>query len=364
MDRFPKVAIIYLSFQSQPFIGRALDAIAKLTYPRERLGLFIVDNPHPVGGSGIACIQAELARRSDLPAVTVLPQPQNRGFSGGNNVGIKAALAAGFDYIYLHNQDGFMAPGCLEPIVSTLDNDPAIGAAQSLIMLYPETDRINSAGNCLHFLGFGYCGHFRALRPPRDLGHTSFPEQIGYASGAGLLLSAHVLNKHGLLDEDLFAYHEDLEYSLRLKSRGLRVALTPASVFYHEYAFARNAEKFYLMERNRQAVILMYYRSGTIALLLPALLAVEAGMLLIAWRGGWLKQKLRVYWYWLKIGHWSVWLKKRRAVQAARTVSDRVLLHDATAVIKFENILTQQVLVTKIANPLLAIYWKLVRKIL
>ncbi len=391
MDHLPKIAIIYLSFHSEPFIERAMDAISKLNYPRDRLGLFIVDNPHPEAGPAQQHIEKMVLPRSekDLPLLHLFPQTMNKGFAGGNNVGIRAALAAGFEYVYLHNQDGFMAPDCLAPLVGVLERDQRVGVLQSLILLYPETKRINSAGNCWHYLGFGYCGEFRkkvsdhslttsserrgetdALVVSVDLpllteeGTKGWFHPIGYASGAGLMLRASLLTEHGLLDEDLFAYHEDLEYSLRLQSRGFQIALCPESVFYHEYSFGRNSRKFYLMERNRFAVILMYYRWRTILLLLPMAIVLEVGMLWFALSSGWLKQKLWVYWYWLWPGHWSLWLRKRRDIQARRTVSDADLFGSAVATIEFDDQLTQGWALKRVGNPMLAAYWKIVRRLL
>ncbi len=324
-----------------------------------QLGVFIVDNPHPTHGSSTSFITEKIIPRSGtvLPALTLLPQTHNKGFAGGNNVGIRAAIEAGFDYVYLHNQDGFMAPDCLSPLVTELEGNSTAGVAQSLIMLCPETNLINSAGNCWHYLGFGYSGKFRQPR-------TNAPHEnslIGYASGAGLLLRVSVLLEHGLLDEDLFAYHEDLEYSLRLKSRGLASMICPKSIFYHEYSFSRNAEKFYLMERNRYALILVYYSWPMIVLLLPVALAVEIGMLGFALRGGWLKQKMRVYWYWLRFSHWKIWLKKRHENQEKRRVSDREIFDMAVSTIEFDNELTNGWLLTSFANPVLRVYWWLIR---
>ncbi len=292
MATTPRIAIIYLSFHAEPYMERAVEAWSALNYPRESLAVVIVDNTHPTFGSSVSSWEAVLAKYGTrLPNTVVLPQTENAGFTRGTNVGIVWALAQEFDYIYLHNQDGFMAPNALQPLVAAFVQDPTVGVAQSLILLAYAPTLINSAGNALHFLGFGYCAKLR--RPIDEAGKNPF--EIDYASGAGMLLSAEVVKKYGALDDDFFLYHEDLEYSLRVRSVGKRIVCVPGSVFFHDYAFSRNLQKWYYMERNRWAVLLMYFRWRTLLLLVPALLVAEIGILLTAAIFGWLPHKLHAY---------------------------------------------------------------------
>ena len=53
---YPKIAIIYLSFHSEPYMDDVVSALKKITYPKDRLELVIVDNPHPEYGSSFRYI--------------------------------------------------------------------------------------------------------------------------------------------------------------------------------------------------------------------------------------------------------------------------------------------------------------------
>lgn len=363
MAPVPKVAIVYLSFYSEPYLDDVASALAKITYPKDRVELVIVDNPHPAHGSSVRFIEETILPLSgrELPHVTVLPQEKNLGFSGGNNVGISWALRNGFDYIYLHNNDGFAAATFLEPLVAAMENDPSIGAAQSLIMLYPDTDLINTSGNSFHYLGIGYCNNFRARHKAVALAPIA---NTSYASGAAVLLRAGFLREYGLWDEDFFLYHEDIEYSLRLKSAGKRIVTVAASVFYHKYTFGRNAEKFYYIERNRFGVLLMFYKWPTLILLLPIGLLWEGGLLLFALKSGWLLAKLRAYGYWFSFRHWRRWLRKRAQIQKRRSVSDRQLLRDAVSRVTFNEASIDNPLLRYVGNPLLAAYWAIAKRLI
>lgn len=359
----PKVAIVYLSFHCEPYLDDAVSALKKITYPKDRLEFIIVDNPHPIHGSSVRFIEDAVMALSgkEIPHVTILAQEKNTGFAGGNNAGIKWALDNDFQYVYFHNIDGFVAANFLEPLISAMQTDERVGAIQSLLMLYPETDLINSSGNSLNYLGVGYCNNFRV--PKISLSLPALQE-TNYASGAAVLMRADLLKKFGLWDEDFFMYHEDVEYSLRLKIAGYKIVVSSESLFYHKYNFGRNSVKFYGIERNRLGVMLMFYKFPTLLLLLPIGIIFELGIVLFALQGGWLMTKLQTYGYWLQPASWRLWLKKRYRVQRLRAISDRQLLKNCVSRIIFNESTVQNPLLTYIGNPLMAVYWAVVKQII
>ncbi len=359
----PRVAIIYLSYHPEPYIEKVTAALGKMTYPKDNVELVLVDNPHPEFGSAREFLEEKVMPLAGncLPHTTLIVNEKNLGFAGGNNVGIKWAIENGFDYIFLLNNDAYPAPGFLEPLVGAMEADKKIGAAQSLLMLASDPTLINSAGNVMHYLGFGYCWGYR-----KTLAELNLPpvKEIGYASGACLLMRADLLKQYGGLDEDFFLYHEDLEYSYRLKSLGYKIVLARDSVVYHQYEFSRSVSKYFWMERNRYAVILMFYKWRTLFLLWPTKLVIEIGLILASIKGGWLAERLAVYRYWANLANWSVWLKKRRLIQSRRTVSDRVLLKDVVSEILFQDDSVKSPLLVYIGNPLMKLYWTIVKKLI
>lgn len=363
LKKFPKLAIIYLSFHSESYWDDVVSAFKKITYPKEQLELVIVDNPHKEFGSSVRYIEENILPLSgkELPHITLLPQNKNLGFAGGNNVGITWALEHNFEYIFLHNNDGFVSANCFEPLVGALEQDKTIGAAQSLIMLYPETDLINTAGNSYQFLGVGYCGNFRQNLTSLKQASIS---NTGYVSGAAVMLRGDLLKQFGLWDEDFWLYHEDIEYSLRLKAAGFKTVVVRDSVFYHKYNFSRNKEKFYFIERNRLGTLLIFYKLPTLILLLPVGIFWELGMIWFALRSGWLGAKLKSYLYWLWPPHLKLWLGKRRRLQRLRTISDRKLLVSAVGQVKYDDNSVNSPLLKYFANPILATYWWLIRNII
>lgn len=358
----PKIGIVYLAYyHNESHIDDMVSALKKVTYPKDRLELIIVTNPHDEKGLFARYIEETVVSLSEqeLPRVTHLPQKTNLGFAGGNNKGVEQAKVYNCDYVFFHNNDGFVALNAFEPLVSAMEHDQKIGAAQSLMLLHPETDYVNSTGNSFHYLGFGFCNNYRAKH--KDI---SFPpvSDISYASGAALLVRMNLIEEFGAWDHDFFLYHEDLEWAFRLRAAGYRIVLVKDSIFYHKYQFSRSIEKFYWMERNRFGVLLMFFKWKTLFALLPMLLVLEVGLWIFAYKGGWLDRHKDVYRYWIKKEHRALWLKKRKRIQALRTISDREMLRYSVPSIRFQEKEMANPLLTYIGNPLMsAYYWVVVK---
>ncbi|MFH1286289.1 MAG: glycosyltransferase family 2 protein [Candidatus Magasanikbacteria bacterium] len=362
-EQKPKIAIVYLSFHCEPYIDDVVSALKKLTYPKDRIEFIIVDNPHPKHGSSVRFIQDNVMRLSgkEIPHVTLIPQSENTGFAGGNNAGVRWALEHDFDYVYFHNNDGFMAANSLEPIVEAMEDDLSVGAAQSLLLLHPETELINCTGNSFQYLGFGFCDEYRTKIDEIELPQL---KEIAYASGAAFLIRTDSIRKYGSWDEDFFLYHEDLEWAFRLRSVGKKIVLVRDSIFYHKYQFSRSIEKFYWMERNRYGVMFMFFRWPTLLLLLPMAILLEFGLWFFSIINGYFDKRVELYKYWLKPKHWKFWYGKRKRIQKIRKVTDGYLLKYSVPGIYFQDKSVDNPLVRYVANPVLTVYYWVVVKVL
>lgn len=357
----PTVVIMYLLWDQEPmlYLPDAIAGVTAQSFPKEQTEFLIVYNSHkPENDSAFPYIESEIAKHRDsLPHTTLINNAENLGFSGGNNFGMQWAIDHGYDYVFLHNGDGYLGADCLSALVQTMEQDETVGAAQSLVLLHPDTDLINTSGNALHYLGFGYCDDYR--RHKDVFAGKRDPLEVGYISGAAIMMRTDLLKAHGLWDQDYFMYHEDTDYTLRLRMLGYRSVMVPDSEFFHKYQFSKSIQKYYWMERNRIVILLLFYRWPTLLLLLPMELVLEVGLFLFAIKNGWWKERFRVYVYWLQPQHWVQWLKKRRPIQASRTISDRQLMQQMTGVIKYQEI--DNPVLTYIGNPILKSYFWLLK---
>ncbi len=334
--------------------------LERVQYPKELLELVIVDNPHPVHGPSVPYLQREVLPKSGvtIPHTTILGQSTNTGFAGGNNVGVQWAIDHGFDYVFFLNNDAYTTERTFDELVSVFASDPKIGIAQSLVLLEPDRHLINSSGNMIHFCGFGFCRDYREAIADKRYAPI---EDIAYASGSAFMVPVALCKELGGWDGDFFLYHEDTEWSLRLRTRGYRVVLASQSIVHHAYEFSRSISKFYWMERNRYVILLMFLKWPTLVLIAPALCVFELGTWIAAFKGGWAGEKLKVYLYWLTPSTWSLWLKKRSATQAARIIDDKALTATFASEILYQEPSMQNPLLTQVVNPVMHWYWSVVR---
>lgn len=355
----PKIAVIYLAYGVRPFLDEVLACWEKIDYPREDWEIIIIDNP--AGDNSADLIREKVLPKAgfSLPKVTLVANDTNIGFAAGNNLGIKLALERGADYIYLENNDAKLSPAALRAAAALAESDDKIGSVQSLMLLWQKPEVINSTGGAVQFLGFGF-----VRDNGRDLNRLSRQdgEEIAYASGAAVLYRASALKKVGLLDHFLFLYHEDLELGWRLRLAGYKNVLSTKSLVYHNYEFKRSIVKFFWMERNRILVLFSHLRQRTLFLFLPFLLGAEVALLAFAVKGGWLKDKLKVYHALLSPKAWRYVAGKRQASRALRVVSDKEIVRLWTA--KIEHQETANFIVEKIGNPILSVVWSILKKII
>lgn len=119
--------------------------------------------------------------------------------------------------------------------------------------------------------------------------------------------------------EQFFLYHEDVDFSLRLRSAGGEIGFEPRAEVDHDYEFDRGDAKWHWLERNRWATIIRNYPAALLALLAPALTAAEIAIGLIALRDGWFREKARA---WRDLARWLPRLgAERSSIQARRSIT-------------------------------------------
>lgn len=341
-----KIAIAIVTYNSAEKLPDCLVSLAKQNYPAELIDLIIVDNDSSDNSREIIKQSAVSAR--------LIENSTNTGFARANNQAYELAKELNDDYLVLLNDDTIVDENWLINLIGLAESDNKIAAVQAKLLMWPEKNLINSYGNALTFLGFGYCNYY--LRPDK----TGEPFEVAYPSGAAVAIKISVLKEIGLFDDKLFMYHEDVDLGWRLRLLGYKVMLEPKAIVYHKYSFAKAPYKYYYMERNRFYVVRKNFKLATLALFFPACLAMELGLLYYAAKNGWLKEKLKGYaWFFKNLNYV---LQERRKIQKLRVASDREILRLFAGSIKFQDI--DNPLLTKLVNPVMEAYFNLVKKLI
>jgi N-acetylglucosaminyl-diphospho-decaprenol L-rhamnosyltransferase len=303
MSSAARVAVVVVCHDSAAEVVPTLQALREQLSPGDEV--VIVDNASTDGTPD--------AVRAAAPEATVIESGDNLGFAGGCHAGVRASTAP---LILLLNPDAVPAPGCVDALRACASDRPHWGAWQALVTM-PDEQVVNTAGNVVHYLGFGWagdCGRPVARIDPR-------PHEVGFASGAALVVRREAWDAVGGFDERYFMYGEDLDLSLRLRLAGWGVGIAPAARVAHDYEFVKGGYKWFHLERNRWWTLLGVYPARLLALLAPALVVFELVLLFAAWRGGWLRAKLRAQV--AVLGSIPAMLQRRRTVQATRQTAPR-----------------------------------------
>ncbi|MCR4278700.1 MAG: glycosyltransferase family 2 protein [bacterium] len=340
----PFIDVVVVLWKSAPYMEALFEGLETVRYPHESLRVHFVNND-PEEGS-MDAVRAEMRTRvGQLPPIQIHEPGKNTGFSGGNNLVMRIAIEAGHPYVYLLNHDASFEPFALLEAVEVAEARPNAGSVQSLLVLQQDPEILNSWGNEIHLFGFGYCGGWKE---PRSSAPTEV-KHIAYATGAGVLYQVEALKKVGLLDEDLFLYHEDLDLGWRLLLAGYDNLLAPKSVVQHRYEFSRSITKMYWMERNRLLVMFKNYHVGTLILLAPFLFVLELGLLILSIRGKWWREKIRSYNDVLSRSSFSYIRHGRKEIKKIRSRRDQDIIPRFTTRISYQDV--PESLMNRIAHP-------------
>ncbi|MDA8169534.1 MAG: glycosyltransferase family 2 protein [Nitrospiraceae bacterium] len=157
----------------------------------------------------------------------------NLGYAGGNNVGIRYALKkSGFDYIWILNNDTEIKKDTLPEMIACAESDEKTGMVGSKLLYHHNPAFIQMAGG-------GrinpYAGNVAIIAGnARDDGKWDHPFELDYACGASLLVRKKAIESVGLMDEKYFLYWEDVDWGVRARRKGFKLAYCPKSVLLHK----------------------------------------------------------------------------------------------------------------------------------
>lgn len=222
--------------------------------------VMVVDN---ASGDGSAKVIADwIADRGVEDRVTLIRSVRNTGFSGGHNQGIKAADGA---FYLVLNSDAMLRPGFCDAILAAARAQPEAGLFAPRIehedgVQQTSCFRVHSpASELIRAAGTGLVRRLFARRDvPLDM--PPAPEQIGWASFAGILLRRTMIDAIGPMDDGYFLYFEDTEYCLRARRAGWTIAYVPEARFVH---FRGGSAPVKALAQARKRLPRYYYASRT-----------------------------------------------------------------------------------------------------
>ena len=209
------LSVVIPTWDGLELLRGCLTALSQQTRPADEV--VVVDNGSRDG-------TAE-ALSEQWPDVRVVALPENLGFAGGVNAGIRASTG---ERVVLLNNDALARPDFLaELLAADARGGPRLGAVTAKVV--GDDGRLQDTGDFLTAWGLAVQ---RGNGEPDD-GRYDHDLDVTSACGGACLWRREALEDVGLLAEEFFAYFEDLDLGLRARLRGWHVRYAPAAVVVH-----------------------------------------------------------------------------------------------------------------------------------
>jgi N-acetylglucosaminyl-diphospho-decaprenol L-rhamnosyltransferase len=210
----PSVDVVIVAYNRYDLTESALRHLAAQTIEHR---VILIDN-----GSGDETFERVAA---DWPAVVLQRLPENHGFAEACNRGVAAGSG---EIVVLLNNDVDARPDFLARLIGPLAQDARLGSVAAL-MLQPGEQLIDSAGLTADAVLGGFprlqglaAGEARRERP-----------LLAGPAGTAAAYRRAAWEQLGGLDESIFAYMEDFDLALRLRSAGWGSLLAADAIGVH-----------------------------------------------------------------------------------------------------------------------------------
>ena len=216
----PLVISIILNTNRKADTLECLESLYQNSYPYHKI--IVLDN-RSTDGSVDAICQA-------YPNVQIISLTENLGYAGNNNVGIKAALEHGADWVFVMNEDIILQGDCLEKLITVGERDSRNGILGPMVYHHNEPKVIQSAGGMLgKFWESIHLGMNES-----DQGQFYLPHPVEWISGCAILVRREAIEQAGMLDQDYFIYWEETELCIRIGRSGWKIIHVPLARIWHK----------------------------------------------------------------------------------------------------------------------------------
>lgn len=233
-----QVSIVVLNWNGKEDTGACLRSLKKLRVKNYKPQVIVVDNASKDDSVQVL--------KKNFRDIVVLENKENKGFTGGNNVGIKYALKTGADFMLILNNDTIVDRDLVSGLLEVAGRYLDVGIFSPKIYFAPgfefHKERYSPGirGKILWYAG-GKMDWDNVLGENRgvdevDRGQYEKVEETDFATGACMFIKSEVLKKIGLFDERYFMYLEDVDLCRRAREADFGVMYAPKGYLWHKVA--------------------------------------------------------------------------------------------------------------------------------
>ncbi len=241
MKKIFAIIVIYNGMRNS-WIKKCFDSIINSTIP---VHIIAIDNNSY--DSSVEFIN------ENYPTICLIENKENKGFGGANNQGIEFALHKGAEYVFLLNQDAWVAPNTIEDLMRISTNNPDYGIVSPI--------HLNGNGSSLDYNFSNYITPNNCRSLYSDFVLNKIQNKIyesNFICAAAWLVTKSCLEKVGGFNPTFFHYAEDDNYVHRLKYKGLKIGVFPLTYIYHDREERDNSKYFNPDVLNERKMLLNY----------------------------------------------------------------------------------------------------------
>lgn len=177
--------------------------------------------------------------RAEFPSVTLIESPENLGFGRANNLGATKAVGK---YLFLLNPDTLLLNNAVKFLADYLDQNPKCGVCGG--NLFTQDNQPAHSFWELPTIQNELKEFFR-VGSPKEFNYTSEPQEVGYITGADLMIRADLFHSLNGFDADFFMYCEEVELCYRAFKAGFSIYSVPDAKIKHfdGQSFSNNWQK-------------------------------------------------------------------------------------------------------------------------
>ena|SRR6266850_1737725 len=217
MENPTHISIIIPALHRPDLTAKCIESIRRQRGVQGKVEVFVVENAARPGAVYEAVAGSE---------VHSLLLSENLGTTGSIN---RALPLTRSKYVLLLNNDVELHPGFLETLTQTLDSQPELAFATGKLLDAQRDGYLDGAGDAMLLGG----GAYRIGHGDADRGEFDALRPVLSGCGAATLFKRDVMEELGGLDEQLFAYLDDLDLSLRAHLRGYKGVYAPNAAALH-----------------------------------------------------------------------------------------------------------------------------------
>lgn len=248
----PPLTIIIPHFNGKESLKKCINSLKKQEFPSKEI--IVIDNASSDDSTDYL--------KKNHPDIRLIENKTNRGYAAAVNQGIRSSKS---EYILLLNNDVYLEKDSIQHLLNCIQTDKNIFGVSARIIQYHNPEKMDDAGDEYTLLGWT-----KRVGYGKSPDKYNFKREIFSACAAAAIYRRSILEKIGYLDENFFAYLEDVDISYRARINGYKCFYTPQAVAYHVGSATTgsryNAFKIKLAARNN--IFLLYKNMPGLQLLL------------------------------------------------------------------------------------------------